>query len=77
MLTPFPWASSLGQQPKHLVELPDLQLAGRIRLRELVPASAYDAPAKLASRNDAELIPFFLSPDFEFCLVFGTHPRLS
>jgi len=39
MLTPFPWASSLGQQPKRLVKLPNLQLVGRIRLRELVPAS--------------------------------------
>jgi len=74
MLTPFPWASSLDQQPKRLVKLSNLQLVGRIRLRELVPASPYDAAAKPASRNDVELIPFFLSPDFEFCSVFGAHP---
>ena len=74
MLTPFPWASSLGQQPKPLVKLPNLQPVGRIRLRELVPASPYDAAAKPASRNDVELIPFFLAPDFEFCSVFGAHP---
>lgn len=63
MLTPFLWASSLGQQPKHLVKLPNLQLVGRIRLRELVPASPYDAATKLASRNPYH---FFFHPTLSF-----------
>ena len=60
MLTPFLWASSLGQQPKYLA---NVQLIGRIRPRELVPASPYDAATMPASRNPYH---FFFHPTLSF-----------
>ena len=71
MLTPFLWASSLGQRPKHLVKLPNLQLVGRIRLRELVSASPYDAAAEPAPQNPCH---FFFPPTLSFAWYLALIP---
>ena len=74
MLTPFLWASSLGQQAK----TPGEATQPAARWSYTSTRTCFGLSVRRCCRAGvAEPMPFFLSPDFEFCLVFGTHPRLS